>query len=95
MAPAQIRVNVFGTEYTLRSDDNENHVREIARYLDEKMRIIDKNSAVKSSSKIAVLAALNIIEELFQERNNRDKLLGQLNEEARKINLSITEFFEE
>lgn len=95
MAPSQMRVNIFGTEYTLRSDDNENYVREISRYLDDKMREIDKNSAVKSASKIAVLAALNIVDELYQERRYKEKLLGQLNEEAKKINHSIVDFLEE
>lgn len=95
MAPGQIRVNIFGTEYSLRSDDNENYVREISRYLDEKMRIIDKNSAVKSASKIAVLAALNVVDELYQERMHKEKLLEQLDEEAKKINHSIVDFLEE
>ena len=58
MAPGQIRVNIFGTEYSLRSDDNENYIKEIARYLDQKMREVDKNNSIKSSSKISVLAAL-------------------------------------
>ena len=95
MAPGQIRVNIFGSEYSLVSDDNENYVKEIARYLDEKMRQIDKNITIKSASKIAVLAALNVIDELLQERKYRQKLIDQLNEEARKINHSIVDFLEE
>lgn len=95
MAPGQIRVNIFGTEYTLRSDDNENYIKEIARYLDERMREVDKSSSVKSSSKISVLAALNVVDELFQERKYKEKLLNQLNEEAKKINHSIVDFLEE
>ena len=95
MAPGQIRVNIFGTEYTLRSDDNENYIKEIARYLDQKMREVDKDNSVKSSSKISVLAALNVVDELFQERKYKEKLLNQLNEEAKKINYSIVDFLEE
>ncbi len=95
MAPGQIRVNIFGTEYSLRSDDNENYVRDISRYLDDKMRIIDKSSSIKSASKIAVLAALNVVDELYQERMYKEKLLGQLDEEAKKINHSIVDFLEE
>ena len=95
MAPGQIRVNIFGSEYSLVSDDNENYVKEIARYLDEKMRQIDKNITIKSASKIAVLAALNVIDELLQEQKYRQKLIDQLNEEARKINHSIVDFLEE
>jgi len=95
MAPGQIRVNIFGTEYSLRSDDNENYIKEIARYLDQKMREVDKNNSIKSSSKISVLAALNVVDELFQEQKYKEKLLNQLNEEAKKINHSIVDFLEE
>ncbi len=95
MAPGQIRVNIFGTEYTLRADENEDYVKEIARYLDEKMREVDKNSSIKSSSKISVLAALNVVDELFQERKYKDKLLNTLNEETEKINYSIVDFLKE
>lgn len=95
MAPGQIRVNIFGTEYTLRADENENYINEIARYLDEKMREVDKNSSIKSSSKISILAALNVVDELFQERKYKEKLLNQLNEEAEKINHSIVDFLKE
>jgi len=95
MAPGQIRVNIFGADYSLMSDNDEKFVKEIARYIDDKMREIDKNQTVKSSSRIAVLAALNIAEELFQERLYREKLLDQLNEEARKINQNIADVLEE
>lgn len=95
MAPGQIRVNIFGTEYTLVSDNNEAFVDEIAHYVDHKMREIDRSSAIKSINKLAILAALNIAEELFQEREYRNKLLDQLNEEARKLNESIQEVLAE
>ncbi len=95
MAPGHIRVNIFGSEYTLMSDNNENFVKEIARYVDEKMREIDKNQNINSSTRVAVLAALNVAEELFQERLYRTKLSDQLNEEAKKINLKLQEVLEE
>ena len=95
MAPGQIRVNIFGADYSLMSDNDEHFVKEIARYIDEKMREIDKEQSVKSSSRIAVLAALNVAEELFQERLYREKLLDQLNEETKKINRHIADVLEE
>ncbi len=95
MTPGQVRVNIFGTDYTLISDNNDNYVREVARYIDDKMREIDKNQAINSATKIAVLAALNIADELFQERQYRKKLVDQLNEEAKKVNQNILELFEE
>lgn len=95
MAAGQIRTNIFGSEYTLVSDSDENYVKEIAQYIDEKMRAIDKNQSIKSTAKIAILAALNITEELFQERLYRQKLLDQLDEEAKRLNRELAEILEE
>ena len=44
---------------------------------------------------VSVQRALNIVEELFQERDYRSKLLNQINEESKKMNHSITELLED
>jgi len=95
MAPDRIRVNIFGSEYSLISDDDEKYVKEVAQYIDDKMREIDKSQSVNSPSRVAVLAALNIADELFQERSYRKKLTEQLNQEAGKINRTIIKYLEE
>lgn len=95
MAPGQIRVNVFGSDYTLKSDDDENLVKEIAKFVDNKMREIDRQYSLKSSVMVAILAAMQISEELFQEREHRKKLLKQLNEESRKMNRLLIDAIEE
>ena len=94
MAPGQIKVNIFGTEYSLVSDDDEQYVYRIAKTVDEKMREIDRSHSLKSPTKVAILAALNFAEELFQERIYREKLLNQVNEEARKMNHSLVDLLE-
>jgi cell division protein ZapA len=95
MAPGQIRVNIFGNEYTLLSENNDDYVKEIARYIDDKMREIDRSNQVKSTVKVAILAALNIADELYQERLYRKKLLEQINEEAKKINRGIIDVLQD
>lgn len=95
MAPKQFNVNIFGSEYTLVSDDNDQFIKRVAHYLDNKMREIDRSQNMKSTARLAILAALNITEELFQEREYRDKLLHQINEESRKMNNSIVDILEE
>jgi len=95
MAPKQINVNIFGSEYTLVSDDDDKLIKNVAHYLDNKMREIDRSQNLKSTARLAILAALNITEELFQERDYREKLLNQINEEARKMNHSIVDILED
>lgn len=94
MAPGQIKVNIFGSEYTLVSDDDDNYVYKIAKSVDEKMREIDRSHKLKSPTKVAILAALNFAEELYQERLYREKLLNQVNEEARKMNRTLADLLE-
>ena len=89
MSTQKIRVNIFGSEYVLKASENEEYIINIAKYVDEKMRLIDKSNNINSKSKVAILAALNIAEELAQEREYREKLLDQLNEESRKLNISL------
>ena len=89
MSTQKIRVNIFGSEYVLKASENEEYIINIAKYVDEKMRLIDKSNNINSKSKVAILAALNIAEELIQERDNREKLIDQLNEETRKMNISL------
>ncbi|HHM02092.1 MAG TPA: cell division protein ZapA [Caldithrix abyssi] len=95
MAPGKIKVNIFGSEYSLIGDEDESSVRQIAAIVDEKMREIDHSTHITSITKIAILAALNIAEELIQERQYRDRLLEQINEEARKMNYKISELLDE
>jgi len=89
MSTQKIRVNIFGSEYVLKASENEEYIINIAEYVDEKMRLIDTSNNINSKSKVAILAALNIAEELIQERDYREKLIDQLNEESRKMNISL------
>ncbi|MFQ5650166.1 MAG: cell division protein ZapA [bacterium] len=65
-----LKINIYGTEYPIRSDpDTEtDYIIKVAEYVDKKMREIDQGIQAKSSLKVAILAALNITDELFQER---------------------------
>jgi cell division protein ZapA len=92
MSSNQIRVNIFGAEYVLRAnEDNQEQVIEIAKYVDQKMREIDRSQAINSNLKIAILSALNIAEELFETKRYRDRLAEQLDEDSRKLNRSLEE----
>ena len=92
-----LKINIYGTEYPIKSDaetDSE-YILKVAAYVDKKMREIDQSTQSKSSLKVAILAALNITDELFQERvkdststpeiGNRIKELTDVLEQALKI----------
>ncbi len=57
----------------------------VAEYVDHSMRAIAEKAAHLSTAKIAVLAALNIADELFRERSDSQKQLMDVEEKATNI----------
>ena len=89
MPTNQLRVNIFGAEYVLKAAENQDEIKEIAEYVDQKMKEIDRTQAIGSNLKIAILAALNIAEELFQNQKYHGRLVEQINNESKKLNRSL------
>lgn len=58
-----VTVKIFGSEYTIRASQDPGYLKELADYVDAKMREI-ASGGMASSTKVAVLAALNITDEL-------------------------------
>lgn len=75
-----LKINIYGTEYPIKGDvetDTE-YIKQVAEYVDRKMREIDQTTQGKSSLKVAILAALNITDELFREREEKQSLLTNM-----------------
>lgn len=63
-----VSVEIQGQRYPVRSDLDAAYVAELATYVDSKMRLASRESSVADSMRIAVIAALNIADELFRAR---------------------------
>jgi len=66
-----LKVNIYGNDYPIKGNTDVDYIRKVAKYVDSKMREIGKNSSGESSLKVAILAALNITDELYRERSLR------------------------
>jgi cell division protein ZapA len=65
MTPAEtVKVTIFNQTYSLRSAGGADHVREIASLVDERMKHIAAQLTTHDISKIAILVALNIADEM-------------------------------
>ncbi len=62
------RVNICDQVYLIKGSFDSEYVKELAAYVDGKMREVVGSSKTADSQKVAVMAALNIADELFQER---------------------------
>jgi len=84
---SSVKVMIVGQELTIRSDATPEHTREVAAYLDKTIRGIMNSGAVIESSRAAILAALQITDELFRAREAQRDLndsMAALSSEVRR-----------
>jgi cell division protein ZapA len=65
---ALVRVRIVGEEYTLRTEASPQHTQSVAEHVDRTIRAIMSAGATVETHKAAILAALQITDELFRER---------------------------
>ncbi len=59
-------VEIYNETYKIVNDGSPKYTQYLAKYVDEKMNDISQATLTVSSMKVAVLAALNIADELFK-----------------------------
>lgn len=59
-----VQVTIFNQTYSLRSPSGAEHLREIARQIDERMKEMASHITTHDVSRIAILVALNIADEM-------------------------------
>lgn len=82
----KIQVEIYGQNYQIRAGADPEYIKTIARYVDIKMREIASGTPTVDSLKIAVLAALNITDEFFQLRRQKQDLDREMERRAEKLN---------
>lgn len=86
-----VQVQIYGEEYTVRSEGDVQYIRDVAGYVDQKMREIAASLSNRSAARVAILAALNIAEELMAEKQKRESGSDSLEERARSIITLLSE----
>jgi cell division protein ZapA len=85
MSTRVVHVEIHGQQYAIRSDLDPGYIGEIAAYLDEKMRLAARELASTDPLRVAVIAALNIVDELRRARADTSGVEGRLNARAADI----------
>jgi cell division protein ZapA len=63
-----VKVTIVGEEYSIRSDAPPDHTRAVAQYVDQAIKRVMNTTPVVEAHKAAILAALQITDELLQAR---------------------------
>ena len=81
-----VRVTIFGQDYTVKAPADSTYIQSIASFVDEKMREVQQGlSDPQSTTRIAMLAAMNIADEYFTMRNDKDKFSSEIEGKVQSI----------
>jgi cell division protein ZapA len=78
MSKRVVHIDIQGQKYAVRSDLDPQYIGEVAVFVDEKMRLAARELASADPLRVAVMAAMNITDELFRQRNTVDGTNGKL-----------------
>ena len=86
-----VKVNILGQDYVVRSTAGQKYLEQVAKYVNDKMEEI-KVSGIDDSQqlRIAILAAMNITDELLTYKKEKKKFVDKVEAKA----IAITEFIE-
>lgn len=76
----KVKVSIDGKSFTLVGEEPEEHIRQVAAYIDGKMaEIREQSTAVSIDTGLAyVLTSINVADDYFKEKNYAAELEGRL-----------------
>ena len=80
-----VMVEIQGLRYPIRSTLDPAYVHRLARYVDKTMDAASSAVPIGESTKLAVLAALNIADESFRSRDDEARVATELVEKAAEL----------
>jgi cell division protein ZapA len=82
---AKVKIEIYDQIYNVNAEgQDEEHLKELAAYVDGKMREVAQATRIVDSVKVAVLAALNIADEIFELRERQQTIDGPLRKRVEK-----------
>ncbi len=86
-----VDVEIFGATYHVRGTHDREHLQRLADMVDSKMREIGKQVPTVDTGKIAILAALNLADELFQCNDQQEGERVEIMEKVAELTGALTE----
>ena len=85
-----VQVEIFGQVYSIKGKDDPAYIRDLASFIDAKMKEVQKGTGTADPHRVAILTALTISDELYRLRAENDAL-GSTTEKALQRLLKLTE----
>lgn len=89
-----IEVEVFGHRFSLQGEGDEAYFHELAKYVDSQMRTLAQQTKTSTPTKLAILTAINLTDELFRAQRHRDSGETEMDRRAQLLVEKIDEHLE-
>ena len=73
----KVTVNIYGEEYPITGVSDPAYISRIADYVDLRMKETAKNSRVAARDKVAILAAMSIASEFYENNESKEDIQKQ------------------
>ncbi|KXG77657.1 Cell division protein ZapA [Fervidicola ferrireducens] len=77
----RVKVEICGENYYIKGSASEEYIKQLAKYVDQKMKLLLKLNPRLSRINLAVLTALNIADEYFKLKAEYEEFLELFDEE--------------
>jgi cell division protein ZapA len=84
-------VEILGQKFTISSEAEEGYMLKVAGYVDGKMQELMQATKPVAKSNVAMLAALNIADELHRLKDSHEAVLNRLDQLSKRISTTLTE----
>jgi cell division protein ZapA len=86
-----VQVEIFGQVYSIKGNDDPAYIRDLASFIDAKMKEVQKGTGTADPHRVAILTALTISDELYRLRAE-NAAMGSTTEKALQRLLKLTEY---
>jgi cell division protein ZapA len=85
-----VEVEIMGYRLTVASDDGEEHIREVAAYVERRMQQLTDGRGMAPSLNLALVTALNIASEWRKLQRQQEELCQTVNRTAQRVSAKLS-----
>jgi cell division protein ZapA len=91
MPSTTTQVEIFGSVYNVRGNDEDGYLQNLADLVDRRMREVAEHVNTSDTARIAILAALNLADELFRIQNRQEGERVEIREKVAELTEELTQ----
>lgn len=80
-----VNINVFNNDYVIKTDAEEDYVREIALFLEDKVKEVTNDDVTLVIPRPFLLATLKITDDFFRMKKEFEEYKGRAEEKSREL----------